>query len=312
LRFDLSWHPAGSVIGDAPLNLYQTSGVGPTVTGYAVQVTSSWNEAQATWNNRMTGTPWGTAGGDINIHVIGQVSLDNTAGWRSWNVTQLVDLWYRGRLPNNGLMLAAISTGANADKTFFSSDYAVDSTRRPRLDLSYRILGATGVYVSKVGGPGTMAQWQSISWNASARSLVADEFNGGSLDPKWTWINPPAAQDVGVTTPGHLHVVSTTGLVPPRAHGERLPVMDERQRNRVGPPGYLFAGGRISVRDPPGLLRGRWHVRGSARGRRGLHASQPRPRCDDIRFDADRERHSGGCHLDELVCPVRESRGVRP
>src|SRR5438093_13118144 len=56
-----------------------------------------------------------TAGGDINVHVIGQVSLDNTAGWRSWNVTQLVDLWYRGRLPNNGLMLAAISTGANAE-----------------------------------------------------------------------------------------------------------------------------------------------------------------------------------------------------
>src|SRR5438552_4900842 len=109
-------------------------------------------------------------------------------------------------------MLAAISTGANADKTFFSSDYAVDSTRRPRLDLSYRILGATGVYVSKVGGPGTMAQWQSISWNASARSLVTDEFNGGSLDPKWTWINPPAAQDVGATTPGHLHIVSTTGV----------------------------------------------------------------------------------------------------
>src|SRR5439155_1619325 len=41
---------------------------------------------------------------------------------------------------------------------------------------------------------------------------VADEFNGGSLDPKWTWINPPAAQDVGATTPGHLHVVSTTGV----------------------------------------------------------------------------------------------------
>src|SRR5204863_8019340 len=164
----------GAVIDGATLNLYQSAGVGATFTGYAVQVTSSWNEAQATWNNRMTGTPWGTAGGDINIHVIGQVSLDHTADWRSWNVTLLVDLWYRGRLPNNGLMLAAISTGANADKTSFSSDYAVDATRRPRLDLSYRILGAAGVYGSKVGGPGTSVRWQPIGRTGSAQTLVPE------------------------------------------------------------------------------------------------------------------------------------------
>lgn len=212
VRFNISSLPAGAVIDRATLNLYQSAGVGATFTAYAVQVTAIWNEAQVTWNNRLTGTAWGTAGGDINVHVIGQTSLDNALGWRAWNVTVLVDLWYRGRLTNQGLLLAALSTGANADKTFFSSDYAVNVSRRPRLDISYRVLGTTGEYVSKVGGPGMPAEWQSISWGAIAKSLVADEFNGASLDPKWAWMNAPASEDVGTTTPGHLHVVSDTGV----------------------------------------------------------------------------------------------------
>jgi len=212
LRFDLSSIPPGAVIDDAALSLYQSAGVGNPFTGSVYQVTATWAELQATWNDRLTGVPWGGAGGDFDPHAIGQVALDNTAGWRSWNITQLVDLWYRGRLANQGLLLNGPNSGLDSDKTFYTSDYNVDPTRRPRLDIVYRVLGAVGTYVSQVGGPGTTAQWQTISWNPVARSLVSDEFSAAPLDPKWTWTNPPAAYDVSTTRAGHLHIVTATGV----------------------------------------------------------------------------------------------------
>ncbi len=213
LRFDLSSIPAGVVIDNVTLSLYQSAGIGQTFTGIVYEITSAWNEMQVTWDNRLTGIPWGIAGGDFSTHVIDQRTLDNTVGWRTWNITQLVDLWYRGSLPNNGLILYTPNLGgADSDKTFYASDYNVIPALRPKLDIWYRVLGATGEYISKVGGPGTAANWQTVSWNATDRSLVTDEFDGMSLDPKWTWVTPPASYDVGTTTPGSLHVVSSTGV----------------------------------------------------------------------------------------------------
>jgi len=212
LRFDLSTVPAGVVIDNATLSLYQSAGIGSSFVATVYAITAAWDESQVTWDDRLTGTPWGSAGGDYNPHAIDQRTLDNTPSWRTWNVTQLVDLWHRGSLPNYGLILHTPNFGgADSDKTFYTSDYSVDPSLRPRLDISYRVLGGTAEYISKVGGPGSAAAWQTISWNATTRSLVTDEFEGSALDPKWTWTNLPMSYDVGMTTPGHLHVVSSTG-----------------------------------------------------------------------------------------------------
>ncbi len=43
---------------------------------------------------------------------------------------------------------------------------------------------------------------------APSESGLSDEFDGSSLDPKWSWRNAPYAYDVGATTAGHLHIVS--------------------------------------------------------------------------------------------------------
>ncbi len=212
LRFSLTSIPAGAVIDDAKLSLYMSAAAANPSSMELHAVTPAWDETQVTWNDRLTGTPWTTAGGDYDARVIDAQTPNAVLGWKSWNATQIVDLWYRGRVPNNGMILLGSAGGTNLDKTFWSSDYAVDSTLRPKLDIRYRVLGATGEYISKVGGPGSLVAWQSISWNATERSYVSDEFNGVSLDPKWTWTNPPATYDEGTTTPGSLHIVSSTGV----------------------------------------------------------------------------------------------------
>src|SRR3990170_2933467 len=211
LRFDVSSIPANAVIDGAVLYLYQNAAnAGDTVVASVYQVTASWTEADVTWDDRDASNAWLTAGGDFDSHVIAQATIDATTNvWRSWNITQLADWWYRGVRPNYGLILDCTAAASQVNKEFRTSDYITVPAQRPRLEIQYRVLGASGEYVSKVLGPGTPTAWQTISWNASVRSLVADEFNGASLNPKWTWLNAPASYDVGTTVPGHLHLVTT-------------------------------------------------------------------------------------------------------
>ncbi|MEK6988046.1 MAG: DNRLRE domain-containing protein, partial [Candidatus Thermoplasmatota archaeon] len=206
IRFDLTALPANAFIDGATLQLYENSGVGNSFTADLHYLTTAWNEATVTWN-----APWTSAGGDFSGYVATQAPLTNTAGWVSWNVTQLVDLWYRGRLANDGVILTMPSQGVGSQKSFYTSDWTTAS-QRPQLTINYRVFGATGTYVSKVGGSASMANWATISWNATTVSLVSDEFNGTSLDPKWTWTNTPPSYDVGITTPGSLRVNSSTGV----------------------------------------------------------------------------------------------------
>ena len=46
---------------------------------------------------------------------------------------------------------------------------------------------------------------------STGRSAYDDDFNGTSLDPKWSWYNSPASFDVGNITPGHLRMVARRG-----------------------------------------------------------------------------------------------------
>jgi regulation of enolase protein 1 (concanavalin A-like superfamily) len=46
---------------------------------------------------------------------------------------------------------------------------------------------------------------------APARGVYDDDFDGPSLDPKWSWYNSPASFDVNATTPGALRMVARRG-----------------------------------------------------------------------------------------------------
>lgn len=208
VQFNISALPPGAIVRDAQLQLYMYASNGGNFNAEARALIAPWDEGTATWNDRQVGTPWISPGGDYSGYVEDSVVLDNVAGWKTWNVKRLVDSWVRGSQPNYGLIIMPSNNGAS-DRTFYSSDYPTDPTLRPKLFISYQTDGETAEYVSAVGGSGSDVAWKTILWQEDVVSKYDDEFSGSSLDPKWSWRNPPLSYDVGITTLGSLRVNAT-------------------------------------------------------------------------------------------------------
>ncbi len=95
--------PVGAAITSATLQVNCTN-AGQTIRLY--RVTESWNENEATWNERASGVPWASPGADgagsnAGVSVNGDCTV---VGQRSINITQFVQEWSSGA-PNHGIVL---------------------------------------------------------------------------------------------------------------------------------------------------------------------------------------------------------------
>ena len=133
LKFDLSILPAGAVITNADIQLYQwfTYGSSDFVVG-AHRVTQSWTESIITWNNQ-------PAYSDIPESTI-FVTADAVA-WRSWNITSLVQDWLDGSIANYGVVLTGDGDTSlpSSRISCYSSDNTDNSTLRPKLEITYYV-----------------------------------------------------------------------------------------------------------------------------------------------------------------------------
>lgn len=64
LRFGLADLPTDAMISSATLQLWQQSPASPNPPQAIYRIKTPWHEDQASWNNRLTGTPWIFPGGD--------------------------------------------------------------------------------------------------------------------------------------------------------------------------------------------------------------------------------------------------------
>ena len=130
--------PNGATIQSATLTIYKD------YYNYIYQLNPmlvAWDQAQATWQVRLKGVPWGTAGAngvgsDYASSVDAQFSAGFNPGWMSFDVTARVQQYAAGSSPNYGWRLQGVS-GYNALRTFHSSEYATDPTTRPTLTLTF-------------------------------------------------------------------------------------------------------------------------------------------------------------------------------
>lgn len=214
LRFDLAEVPADAVVVSASLSLYEVSGgKGGSVEFSICGLNKAWVESEATWTRASTTELWATPGGDFLTWTAGKWTIDNTAGWRVMDVTNLVDSWVSGESANFGLILVPTTQGGDNLKLFQSSDQSSAQTIAPKLTVQYLLPGSVGLLESRVMGPGTNATFTLATWNNWTQSLLDDGFSGSLLSDRWNWTNDPlllgGSYNVGLTRPGWLHVVGS-------------------------------------------------------------------------------------------------------
>jgi len=120
IRFDLAAVAPGpgQRLSSAVLHLTASTGFGRNPGGSRMEVwrvTRPWVESETTWLHASTGVLWTSPGGDMAGGHSGPfaVSTANPPNDSvvSWDVTELVDLWLEGLLPNHGLLM--LSTPGN-------------------------------------------------------------------------------------------------------------------------------------------------------------------------------------------------------
>jgi hypothetical protein len=141
---DLSALSSGATINSAKLGLYRYDWKdGLPVILDAYQITSSWAES-VTFSTQPT----------YNSTVESSVTISGTdVGWYEWDVTNLVQQWIDGSIPNYGV--AIFDHGSGLRQNFVSSDNAspseptwaippTDASLRPYLEVDFTPIPAPG------------------------------------------------------------------------------------------------------------------------------------------------------------------------
>lgn len=180
IEFDLtaSGIPNTAAVKVAYLRLFMTDAPNASRTHAAHFITgaTSWTGTTVTWNNRTTGTPWGTAGGDFNAMPAATVNTGNTTNvWLTWNiltdgtVPNIPQLWLSNPSANQGLIVKDTAEGVGGSATANLVQYVTQnatgtiagqpaSARFPRIEMRYLrdvTLGTPTAGVSEITWPWT-------------------------------------------------------------------------------------------------------------------------------------------------------------
>ncbi len=133
-----------------------------TVTLY--RITSGWDELGVNWNN--FGSSWSEAVGSF---------ANDIWGWRSVDLTSLVQAWVDGALPNHGVVMAQ---SAGTPYTNYESSESENLDRRPTLTIIYTT--PAGIqHTAIIRRPGEM------------QAGVADTFISEQTPGYYTWGGDP-------------------------------------------------------------------------------------------------------------------------
>ena len=133
---DLSMIPASVIIASATLNVYCTYNLSScNVSLY--RLLHNFAELQVTWNDRLTGTAWDTAGLgadlDYRVPAIDTISVNAVNAWFAFDITYLVQNYIQGVYSNFGFALFADTLDVVLN--FASSNHGTPSLR-PYIEIT--------------------------------------------------------------------------------------------------------------------------------------------------------------------------------
>jgi len=175
-RFDVSSIPSSATVNSATIYFYVYNVTGGTPAVACYRVLTHWDEMQATYNNRLTGTAWGAAGmlsgTDYVATALGTFAV-SAAGWVSYDITSTVQGWVNGSYANEGVMYRETSTGHCYTRM---SEYMTDASLRPKLVVAY----TTGAGAPIITTPSLPADTVGVAYN---QTLTA---TGGAVPYTWS------------------------------------------------------------------------------------------------------------------------------
>ncbi|MBA7556121.1 hypothetical protein ES705_48819 [subsurface metagenome] len=124
--------PANARVVYANLKLYQyvTFGTDNFTIGL-YKITGDWDESTITWNLQ----PTSSTDAEITINITAGVTT-----WKSWDIVALVQGWLDGTINNYGVVLKDTDeSSVDTYISFYTSDYTIDTTKRPKLEIVYYI-----------------------------------------------------------------------------------------------------------------------------------------------------------------------------
>jgi hypothetical protein len=155
ISIDTTSIPEKTAIAQAILTLTLKSGLGASGTTRPITIyrlNSAFNEAQATWVNRQTGTAWSTPGGDLAEVVVAKNVTNVASAKVTFDVTAAVQRAINGEFGRQ-VRLALVDTGSDAKESYreYHSSESTTTGYRPQLSVTYRSGSATTIDVPAGG-----------------------------------------------------------------------------------------------------------------------------------------------------------------
>ncbi|KAA0890514.1 Ig-like domain-containing protein [Oryzomonas rubra] len=285
MKWDVSALPANAQIQSATLNLNLISSGGDTSyqipvseiinkqpviaksTGYTYDGTNPWTASSVPYG----GVP--LAQSDIAPAADAPL-IDQTNGYKSWNVTSIVKDWVANPGNNMGLLLNSSSLATSDSSRTFASSEAVDATQRPQLVVTYTLssdttaptvgtftmpatatsqtvaiasftasdnVGVTGYLVTESA---TAPSASATGWSASAPTSFT--FSAAGSKTAYAWAKDAAgnvsaakSSSVAITLPDTTPPTVGTFTMPTTATSLTVAISSFTASDNVGVTGYL-------------------------------------------------------------------------